>query len=450
MGKDNSIYAASASLSKLPRARMVWKVLGGVVLLIVIYVTYAIFVDESLDPGIAKYYQKTEVQVPDVQNAVIYLRALDAPAGADLLAFGRADIVNEQRYLDDMLRWRRATGYPYEIKQAIEIKGDVNAALYCNETSLSDLAAREKCISTAGLRSLIERNQEILGRYEHVLALPYYQGTVSRNTMLSLSLAKLYCLNIDLSVREGKVEEAYQLWVAFQRYILRAHGSDSLVVDKSVMLVSEGIGYEALNEIMVANPDVLINHHDEIEQMLKTQGLNSWNFRADFVWYYRNMNRSLEVGASSPIFHPNFIRNRIYRTMVAIESVLDSEDPKDYSRKTLDIWHQYGDIARWSNDYLRDPLNTFPSRYVYCNGLKAYGQIAQNVVRHDDIAGLIKLVIKARQQNITDDQMPAFIQREGNAYPDRIDGLPIVWDAKHRTIGYGDPATYSGLHFRVP
>jgi hypothetical protein len=77
---------------------------------------------------------------------------------------------------------------------------------------------------------------------------------------------------------------------------------------------------------------------------------------------------------------------------------------------------------------------------VYCNSLGKFGQIAVNMVAKDDVARLLAIAIKAKQQLIADDQLAAFVESNGRSIHDSISGMPVSWDAAHRTIGYGDQA----------
>ena len=433
MGKDNSIYAASASLGKLPRVRMVWKVLGGVVLLIIIYVIYAIFVDESLDPGLVEYYRHKSAPVSDKENAAIYIRALDAPLGADLLSFGQEDVRMESKAAHNL-----DTSYDQrKVDNELSVHGSLSG-FECLENRLDTGKSSEQCITTSELRELIGNNAELLRRYEVILRLPAYRGSAARDVMMFLDVAKLYALALELDLRNGRFEDAYRKWTVQQRFIDNVRSAETRMVDKAILLVIQGFSFSSLDQILAIAPQMASTHGDEMIALLRPAAVKAWNIHAALVEFYDEMNITLSVELPTRAFHPNFIRNRLYRESHNIENAIDNGEPRDYSEKVASISRQYGDGASWSNDYLRDPLNTFPSRMVYCKSLKVLGNMAVNMVTKDDVARLLVLVIKAKRQHVADDQLAAFIERNGRGMRDSVAGSPITVDAADHTLGYGD------------
>ncbi|MGB4811639.1 MAG: hypothetical protein WBP13_04030 [Methylophilaceae bacterium] len=78
---------------------------------------------------------------------------------------------------------------------------------------------------------------------------------------------------------QGKSEEAYQLWRDNYVFITRVLGQESTMIEHAILLVVDGMNLGSLENLLYVSPEIGITHRDELNALLKPQGLARYNLK---------------------------------------------------------------------------------------------------------------------------------------------------------------------------
>lgn len=389
--------------------------------------------DETLDPNFDRFYTDHHRIVLDKDNAAVGLAGLDAPVGADFMAVGLVVFKNAQLNLISPQSKVQTT----KAKNKIEFVGS-REELDCWTDIPESAKDAPRCASEKRLNEILRANATLLDRYWQVARTPHFQG-YNPNGNLFLMINRLIAADVQLKLRHGSYEDAYQEWWGNYRFLSRMISSDVTWIDKAVFCVADGFSLESAESLIHTYKGIATLHGDELLDMLEHGGMARWNLaglmRAEYDLHYQLTN----ILNTQIWFHPNFIRNRMLHSAQDYLMAIDSP-PSLVADRTLAVLRENGGLNSWTNDYLRDPMNTFIVRGLLLNLTPhtAVGLLKPMYI-HDARRRALTSAVLIKRRGLKDDEIAKFLASVGPELKNPLTGDPMSWDAKKRVIRFVNP-----------
>jgi len=426
-------------------------IFAGVLVIALIWFAANRLFDEKPDPRRVAFVSPPEEPIPDDQNIAVGILGLGAPHGTDFLKFGA--------HMKDLYDRRVPSA---EIQR--ELHGPDELRLSASHEEISCWMDPENykpkgCLPFERAPEVLKRNRELLERYKLVQKLPanvntrFWQSTLIDMTYLSVA-------EMRLDMQAGNYEAAYAKWrdqFRFVRTYLR--GRDTWV-GKMIGLVIVGLSLPMLEDLLVKKPQLARAHANELLEVLRPDGIESFNLLSSMRAEYLNLDA--------------FLRGPLPESNPYLETI-------DRLAHRLAQQERFGNrYARYSQDYIRALHKPWPElgkelqrlrgEYVETFGwgdfIDPFGQVlfVRNVHWHlklnttlqqmyivDGRLRLATLVVRMINARIRDKDISPFLDRADSQLNDPFTGRPMTWDPEHGRIYFANADYKCQInYFRVP
>jgi hypothetical protein len=295
-----------------------------------------------------------------------------------------------------------------------------------------------KCASENRLNEILRANTVLLSRYRQVARMPHVQG-IYPNGDLFLKLNRLIAAEVQLKLRHGRYEDAYQEWRENDRFIHRMIGEDTDRIAKAIFTVADSFNQATAEALIHSYKGIAAVHGDELMAMFESSGL--WNLagtlRAEYdVW-------SQFVAAYEPQFwfHPNFIRNSwLHSSLDYLDAASSAPNLANKDKRVILI--ESGGFNSWSNDYLKDPLNAVLAHGCLINPLADRTfELLRSFHIHDAKQKALILAIHIKRSGLRDNEIADYLASVEPKLRNPFTGKPMTWDAGKRVIVFVVPKT---------
>ena len=388
------------------------------------------FYDEAPDPGREAFYAGSDRHIPDETNVAVAISGLNAPLDKDIIHYGRtmidaSDILNVS-----------SIKISNEIKfVGLDKKDEMDCAL--QDAIEYDF---EHCTNQAHISALLEQNKLLLNRYFSLYKIADWQGFSVKNGQIIINLNRLLAAQNKLLISQGKVEDAYQLWRDNHVLISRVLGQENSMIERAIFQVVDGINLDSLEYLLHKNPETALTHGDELNNLLKPQGLTRYNLkdvmRAEYTFFNNGVMNKKDAAKA---VHVEYMRNRLYRAQ--LEFLHKAQMPAPTLNK--------------SQRELKDKyaFSTFPDSLIMVlphglshvlinqiiSGTSSGLFLVQSMHRQNAKIILLNLSIKIRIQNIDANHIQTFFNKASKEYNCPFTERPMVWDAVKKTIYCKNP-----------
>lgn len=397
----------------------------------VAWAAFAVLVDESPDPRIDRFLGPTRPAVADERNAALALAGVAAPSGGDPIEHGRFVVktIWEAYYVnrEPWTRTQEKINFPGTLK--LKLGGD---ALGCwVDPALARFHG--KCASEAEVRAMLAEDAELISRYQRAIALPEFSGRLY-NGVFFLDLNKALVAQVRLDLKDGRPAIALSRWRANQEFVARALKSQGTWVDKAILLVAQGTGFQALEAILQQRFPIAEREYETLERLLRPEGLVAYDVEGTLRAEYDMFRPIFEPPAEVKFWiHREFIRNRFHRFSAAFAEA-GKAPPGEMERAFDRVERDH--VRGWSIDYLFDPLNAFYVRALLGGQLRAWEMLKQMHLLEGH-KGLLALRLEIHRRKLADHEIPALLARSELREP--YSGQPMKWNAEKRTIYFAIP-----------
>jgi hypothetical protein len=412
------------------------RVLYAALLLILLFCAWLAFVvyhDESPDAGRDAFYALNQAKIPDNQNLAVAILGLNAPTGADTIKHGRLVV-------DTFL---------FSQFKASESRSIINAAstlvfvgkrddFDCWRDDTLEKTA-DNCASTERIKTLLAENKELLTRYKSLYSIANWQGVSGSGGQAVLDLNRLIAAEIKLDVDEGRPEIAYQKWRDNFVFINHVLSADNTLIDRAIFLVTDGFSLDSLEYLLFKSPEIGMAHIDELNTLLKPSGLEKYNLKGVMRAEYGFLNDKLISKTKANFFHPEYMRNRIYRVHNDfLNSVL--KPPNSYKQSQHELSKKYAlPQSLLDIDWL-DPFNGAIASELTSGFIRSFSLIESMHFKNAHIK-LLNLSLKIRQQKIADADVQEFLNQAGVDYYNPFTNQPMRYDADKKMIFCEEPSS---------
>ena len=398
----------------------------GLVAAVAAYVAWVFFQpDEALAPTLGDNAVSAGTRRPS--EATIGLIGLEAPAGTDFMAHGRAAFAEAVR----------VGGYPMDFaKQLRQEKPRLHATwpenmecwLYSPGGETPEQIS-QNCATPAQLQTVLDENAELLQRYRVIQKLPTAADGESFGGRTTISLGKLVVADIANELRLGQTERAYRKWADNHLHQSRMVGYEGNWVMMAINMVSEGLSFIGLELLLAKAPQVMQTHREELLELLKPR---------DDVW--KNIAGTMraevrafdQIRAELPI--QRFVRmNRLKNRFGAFSNDLidalaanmaDLPTAIATVKARHDVWRA-GDVF--------DPITGSAWRLLMSGQIKT-GELIRAKFAKEAQRRLYAIKVMRATANVADANIETNMKAMPREFHNPTDGTPAQWDAGKRML----------------
>lgn len=215
------------------------------------------------------------------------------------------------------------------------------------------------------------------------------------------------------------------------------NGEDTTWIDKAIFSVADYYSLATVNSMIHLYPSISTIHGEELINLLQPSGLARWNLPGALRAVYFMFDPIISSDHVSFWLHRNFIRNRFFHATQNFLKAAD-EPPNLVEEKTLAVWESYGNPIAWSNDYLRDPMNTIFYRLKMSWGLRS-GALIRQMYKYDGDRRALTLALLIKRRDLKDKEIETFLASVGPELRNPFTGAPMGWDSTKRVIRFDVP-----------
>jgi hypothetical protein len=396
--------------------------------------------DEPLDQNFTRFYIDNHRTILDKDNVAVGLSGLDAPVGANFMDVGLEEFKSAQRKLNPTQSKVPAISESNSKIVFVGSSEELNCWVWIPELEKTS----PSCASEERLKSILRANAELLERYWQVSRMSHSQGINLKGTIF-LNLNRLIAADVELKLRHGHFEDAYQEWRENNRFVSRMIGEDTAWGDKEVFLVADSFSLASAEALIHTYKGVASVHGDELLNMLKPSGLARWNLPGVMRAEYDMLYPLGEFYDTQFWFHKNYIRNRMLHSGQAFLLAADSP-PSLAAGKMLTVMHEHGGLKSWSNDYLKDPMNTILVRGLILGTQPvSVVDLIRPMYIHDGQQRALTLALLIKRRSLKDNEIANFLASVATELRNPFTGDPMGWDTKKRLIRFVVPhPSYGG------
>ncbi|MCA3041786.1 MAG: hypothetical protein ING51_02115 [Rhodocyclaceae bacterium] len=378
--------------------------------------------DEPLDFGLNAFYAKDARVVPTSQNTAIALMGLAAPSGRDFIAYGKELTALSKLPTDAADQFIEANG---ELKFKGNLE-DIDCWFSIDEV------ATKACRNPSRLKTIRAENAELLERYRIAASLTAYQKDgFGRNGKLFITINKFIAAEIISDVSEGKDEVAFQKWRENHQFLSRLAAAESSLVEKLILNVAEGVSLVAAENLLFAAPRVTITHADELQKLLAAPDIARWSIKGTLRAEFWLLEPILE-GAAEGWVHPNYLRNRQYRSAMDILTAIRSS-PKTLIENLKAIETKYSSEQWQFVDYVLHTRNVEYGNNIIASGARFASIVGAWQAKLGSMR-LLALNALLAHGKVADGEIEQFLRRAGPELQNPANGQPAQWNAEYRTI----------------
>jgi hypothetical protein len=406
-------------------------ILAGILVIAGVWLT-----DEPLDSNFHRFYTDNHKTILEKENAAVGLSGLNAPAGSNFMEVGLTAFKKAQ--VDEALKQNNDVPALPVTKNKIAFVGS-NEELYCWVGLPDSIDVWSKCASEKRLNEILRANTVLLSRYWQVAHMPHFRGAYP-NGDLFLKINRLIAAEVQLKLRHGRYEDAYQEWRENHRFINRMIGEDSDWIAKAIFTVTDSFSLASAEALIHSYNGIARVHGDELMAMLEPSGLARWNLPATVRAEYDVWLPFFSTFYNSQFWvHPNFIRNTwLHSEQAFLEAA--KAPPSLVNEKMQGVSLKYGGFRSWSNDYLRDPLNTVLVRGYLLGTHRFNGvELIRSMHIHDARQRALTLALLIKRRSLKDNEIADFLAKADPELKNPFTGNPMTWEPKKRAIRFVVP-----------
>lgn len=264
-----------------------------------------------------------------------------------------------------------------------------------------------------------------------------------------------------LDMQAGNYEAAYAKWrdqFRFARTYLR--GRDTWV-GKMIGLVTVGLSLPVLEDLLVKKPQLARAHANELLEVLRPGGIESFNLfssmRADYLELDAFLRESFPE--SDPLLDTI---DRLAQKLVQKERFGNryARYSQDYIRALHKSWPELvEELQRLRGEYVesfgwKDLVDPFDwvlfARHIHWQ-LKRPPMTLQQMYIVDGKLRLATLVVQMLNSGLCGKDISAFLEKADGRLKDPFTGKPMTWDSKHGRINFVSADDKCQInYFRVP
>jgi hypothetical protein len=388
-------------------------------------------IDEPIDPNFHRFYTDNHRMVPVNENVAVGLAGLDAPVETNFMEVGFAAFKNTQ--VEQVIKNKGVAPTP-EMKNKIAFVGS-REELDCWIGIQDGGVTSSKCASEKRLNEILRANTVLLSRYWQVSRMPHFQGFPPKEDFVT-DISRLIAADVELKLRHGRFEEAFQEWRANYQFANRMIGEEAGWVEKATFAVADSYNQASAEALIHNYKGIAKAHGDELVVMFKLQpsGLARWNIAGTLRAEYAILQPFVDIYASKFWFHPNYIRNSWLHSSQAF--IAAAQVPQNLADKTAQrVILESGGFRIWNNDYLRDPMNTVIVRGFLLDplGYKSIDLLKTMHIR-DAKQRALTLALLIKRRGIKDSEISNFLASVDPELKNPFTGNPMIWDAKKHAI----------------
>ncbi len=413
--------------------------IGWVPFVLVGFVAWLWMHDESLDKRFNPFYVDTCKDVADKDNVAVAFAGFDAPSGSNFMEVGSTKFQSNRLSLYSGHTGNQKAQNANDDLTIVGTESELN----CWILNPDPQQAASKCPTESRFKEILEGNSELLTRYWQLSRLPRFQGLGSKASIL-LNINRIIFADVEMKLRRGRYEEAYQEWKDNYKFLNKMIGEDMTWVDKTIFSVNVSFSLESAGQLIRYYPNIATIHGDELLELLKPTGLTPWNIPGTLRAEYLMLDPIISSDHPAFWLHKNFIRNRFLYS--ALDYLKASEAPPiQVEEQTLSVWER-NNIKSWSADYLRDPMNMIFLRFKLFVAPKI-GIILTRMHIYDGDKRALTLALLIKQRKLRDSEIGAFIAGNSSKLGNPFSGQPMSWDDSNHTISFDVPK--DGYSFKV-
>lgn len=427
-------------IAKITLKRVIYSLLA-LILLILIWATFAIFYDESPDEGLAAFYGSNQKNVPDNQNVAIAISGIDAPEGVDTIKHGRFVVGISTNDLT-----RDAAKFLASAAGKLDFVGTRDEFECWLDDKLEKTA--NNCASIERLKALILANKTLFSRYQQLYAMPHWQDNTFGGGQTIINLNRLIAAEIKLDVDEGRSDMAYQKWRDNFVFISRALATQSTMIERAIFLVADSLCLESLKYLLKNSPETSTKHYAELQTLLKPNGLDRYNLKGMLRADYELINNEFITKQQHIYYvHSNFIRNRIYRMqMDFLEGAHKS--PDTFSTSNDQFIKKYNGTQSVFDINWLDPFNSFLANKL-TGGLPRGFELIKSMHHHNSSINALNLITQIRVKNIDSANTQNYINLAGTEFNNPFTAKPMQWNAEKKAIIFRNTLRQESIEFAL-
>lgn len=387
------------------------------------------------------------------RNIAVGILGLTAPMGSDFIEYGAEikhlydDSRRHQSQIETMMRGPKA------LRPTID-GFDINCWLE------PDWPVFKGCLPFERAAAVIADNEQLLNRYRKLYDLEHYSAQDVYYNDAYLTVTRLVIADIQVDLRSGRPEAAYQKWKRQLRFVRANLRGPDTWVGKAISLVAVGMTLPVLDDLLLADPQIARTHAAELADLLRSEDIAASNphglVRAEFHLLQKTFEhppfRHPEYGTDKLhwlVYHLGQ-KNRVLNRYAAFAVEYEAAMRLPWSAmqaEFLRLRERYSDVD--GVDMLLDPFGTIFAVYYIESELKAAQFIRQMLVV-DERLRLGTLLARLINENVPDANIPRFLASDRSLL-DPFTGLPASWDPKDRKIYFLDPSEKCSIQswFRV-
>lgn len=230
-------------------ARVLAWAVGSLFALALLWLAANRVLDERPDPR-RDVFLRPGSGVPDAENLAVGIAGLDAPSGADFMAFG-AEV---KKLYEACAAWpdiQRKVHGPGELKLSVE-----GAQIQCwVDPDWDGWSGFKECLSFDQAPKVLGDNRELLGRYKALYRLDRNAGFGFLERDL-ITFTRLAVAEMRLDMKKGRYEAAYAKWRDHFRFTRNHLHGTSGWVSRAVGMVDLGLGFAVIEDLLVMSPSL--------------------------------------------------------------------------------------------------------------------------------------------------------------------------------------------------
>jgi len=377
--------------------------------------------DEPLDEGAAAFYAPSRDAV-DPNNGAIGLIGLSAPSGQDFMAYGR--MLAAQPIVFTFAEVPKQS----EVSNALPIKWN-EERMNCWQDDYEPFDQDPKCAPIEEAIQTLRDNAELLQRYRLILKLPAASGFIQARGVRSIAMTKLTAVAIKVDLRQGRVEEAYRIWVDQYSFWRRMNSVSRTWVEVAIGLVNEGYALRGIESLLFRSPQLIDTHYDELLSLLSPDGVVRFNFPGIMRAEYALIMQAYEVDKNRAAIFPNYITNRHYR----------------YAQQMLEVVSTPADLLNVlgtnRKNFLKPiELNATDPRFAASAEFVGPGvylgpfELIKSMHNKNQLMALLSMRIRIFKEKVPESQIAAYLVAHAANMRESFTDRPMQWDRNKRVL----------------
>jgi hypothetical protein len=412
----------------------------GFTIVLILFITTIWLSDEPLDPNFHRFYTDNHKEVVNQENVAVGLAGLDASSGVDFLQVGLAAFKSAQA--KQSLKQSEAQLDQPKQKDKIAFVGtkeELNCWIGLREAE--DIPPQ--CASEQRLKDILQANKTLLERYWKITQLQHFQG-LPANNQIFVDIHRLIAAEIRMKLNHGNYEDAYTEWLTNQQFVNRMIEEEAGWTEKAIFSVADSYSQASAESLFHIYKGVGTRHGDELIALFNSSGLSRWNLPGTLRAEYDVWQPFVAAYEAQFWFHPNYIRNKWLHSSQAF--IAAARVPQNLAnQEARKVLHESGGFRSWSNDYLKDPMNTVLVRGFLLDslGYKSIDVLKSMHIR-DAKQKALTLILLIKRRDLKDGEIANFMENADPELRNPFTGKAMNWDVKKRAIVFNVPKTSGG------